>query len=322
MRQKCFVFIAAFLLLGISCVSAETVCSFDGSWDTAKKEVELSFQFPRGGHVGFKGKDNGAKAVDFHMDLKEIKVLLFDITTEMIGTAKIAEPLGAHPFIQGILNGTTAASSEDDFSHFIKGKFELREGKFFLENCAWAGLSLRGYCSLVSPYEIDLSVQARDVLLTDLFSWLGQEGQYSQGEVSGQVHFSGILDCLAMKGTLFSSGQVGDFRYDNITAGFEGFYPVLKLVETSVTQEGGVSFFLEGNIDLSKDFKNFSEQLAKMKMLPLIRETNVDREWTIRRETEGRRSGETEFKYRLKREREVSGVEEGGMLTIQRSIKF
>jgi hypothetical protein len=174
----------------------------------------------------------------------------------------------------------------------------------------------------VSPYEVDVSLKAQNVLLTDLFSWLGQEDHYSQGEVSGQIRFSGILDYLAIKGKLFSSGQVGDLRYDSIAAGFEGFYPIIKLIDTSVTQEGGISFFLEGNIDLSKDFKNFSEQLAKMKMLPLIRQTDIDREWTIRRETEGRRSGETEFKYRLRKEREISGVEEGGMLTIQRSIKF
>jgi len=97
---------------------------------------------------------------------------------------------------------------------------------------------------------------------------------------------------------------------------------VVKLINTSVTQEGGVSFFLEGSVDLSKDFKNFSEQLAKMKILPLIRQTDVDREWTIRRETEGRKDGETEFKYRLRRDREVSGIGEGGMLTIERSLKF
>lgn len=83
-----------------------------------------------------------------------------------------------------------------------------------------------------------------------------------------------------------------------------------------------MSFFLEGNVDLSKDFKNFSEQIAKMKMLPLIRQTDVDREWTIRRDNEGQKTGETEFKYRLRKEREVSGVAEGGMVTIERSIKF
>jgi hypothetical protein len=322
MKQKCFIFMVAFLLSWVPSGFTETLCSFHGSWDVDKKEVALAFDLAQGGRVDFKGKEESPQVIDFYIDLKELKFLLFDITTQMIGTAKMLEPLGPYPSIEGALTGGEEMSAEENISHFVKGKFRLKDNKVFFENCVWAGLEVQGYWSLVSPYEVDLSVDAQHVLLVDLFSWLGQEENYAQGEVSGQVHFSGILDYLAIKGKFFSSGQIGDFRYDSIAANFEGFYPIVKLTDTSVTQEDGASFFLEGNVDLSKDFKKFSEQLAKMKMLPLIRQTDVDREWTIRRETEDSKTGATEFKYRLRKEREVSGLEEGGTLTIQHSIKF
>ncbi len=321
-KPRCFIFIVVFFLWGASLSFGELLCSFSGSWDFAKKELDLIFEPVSGGRIGFQVAEQKAQTVDFQVDLAGIKLLLFDITAEMMGTAKVVDLLGSDPVIEGVMDDGGGALLGYNSHRLIKGGFKLKEDKIFLENCLWEGLQLQGYCSLVLPFEVDLSLKAQHVLLVDLLSWLGQEGNDAQGEVSGEIHFSGFLDCLAMKGKLFSSGQIGDFRYDSIVASFQGFYPKVKLMDTSVTQEGGISFFLEGNIDLSKDFKNFSEQLAKMKMLPLIRQTDVDREWTIRRETQDKKSGETEFKYRLRKEREFSGVGEGGMLTIQRSIKF
>jgi len=322
MKQKCLFLITVFLLLGVSFASAESFCSFDGFWDVAKKEGKLTAVFAQGGRVTLLGVEKKPWVIDFRVDLERIKLLLFDITTVISGTASVVSSPAGQMVIEGVLRGDQDNTFSEGLPRTVQGKFEIREGKVFLKNCTWNGFDLNGDFSLGSPRQVDLVLRAHHVLLSDIFSWLGREDKLAEGDVSGEIHFSGLSDYLTMDGKLSSAGQMGDFRYDNITAGFEGFYPVVKLVETSVTQEGGISFFLEGNIDLSNGFKDFSEQLAKMKMLPLIRQTDVDREWTIRRDTEGQKTGETEFKYRLRREREVSGVAEGGMLTIERSIKF
>ena len=309
------------MFLGVSPGSAQPSCSFHGFWDLNERTIDIFFQFPQKGNVHFLGKQGNAKDVDFRIDFEKIEFLLFDITTQLSGTANVPGPWGPGPAVEGVL-GDGKTSADESASNTFKGKFRIAEDKIFFENCVWGGLTLQGSWSFVFPYAVDLSVDARRVSLADLFSWMGQKSMSAQGEVSGQVRLSGIRDCLKMKGTFSSQGEVDGFRYDSITAYFEGFYPVVKLANASVTQEDGVSFFLEGDVDLSKDLEEFGQQLARMKMQPLIRETDVDREWTIRRQIEGKRSNETEFKYRLRKERETSGIDESGLLSIQHSIKF
>jgi hypothetical protein len=62
--------------------------------------------------------------------------------------------------------------------------------------------------------------------------------------------------------------------------------------------------------------------LSRLKIIPLIRDSDISREWTIRRQTSGERQSETGFQYRLKRTRESSGVEESDWLGVQHKIKF
>ncbi len=322
MTQGRLLFIVVFLFFKVSVAQAKPICSFDGVWDMAAKKGKISATLSRGGNLIFQGVEKAPFVFDFRIDAKEVKVLLFEITTEIVGAMSLEISSDGQIVLQGSLGENYGTAFSDGLSHAAQGKFEIREGKVLFSKLSWRGLFLNGECSLNAPYQMDLVLSARHVLLSDLFSWMGQDDPLVEGDVSGEVRFLGFSDSLSVKGKLYSSGKIGDFSYDHIAAGFEGFYPIVKLVETSVTQEGGVSFFLEGNIDLSKDFTGFSEQIAKMKILPLIRQTDVDREWTIRRDSEGQKTGETEFKYRLRKEREVSGVSEGGMVTIERSIKF
>lgn len=339
MKTKCFVFVLFFLMIGVSGVLAkpqfslaskgagqkrlaQTLCAFKGSVDCVKKSIQLKFIFPDGGRISFAGTGQSPDVISFEIFPQGFKFLLFNITTGIVGTARIIERPDSDPIIRGVLETSQGPSADGVFPHRISGNFEIENDKIFLKQCMWEGLTAQGYFTFVPPYDMDLTLMFNNVLLADLFSWLGQEKIYTQGDFSGQIDASGFLNRLALKGNLSSSGQIADFRYDSISARFEGVYPIIKLMETGVTAEGGVSFNLEGTIDLSKDFKEFSGQLERMTALPLIRETNVDREWTIRRDSDEKREGETEFKYRLRKEREISGVEEQGTLTIQRSIKF
>lgn len=339
MKTKCFIFVLFSLIIGVSGVfakpqfsltskgknqkkSAQTLCAFKGSADCVKKSIQLKFIFPDGGRISLVSTEQSPDVISFEIFPQGFKFLLFNITTRIVGTARIVERPDSDPFVRGVMEAAQSELSKGDFSNRISGNFEIEKDKIFLKQCTWEGLTAEGYFTFVPPYDTDLTLTFNNVLLADLFSWLGQEKIYTQGDLSGQIDASGFLNRLALKGNLSSSGQIADFRYDSISARFEGVYPIIKLTETGVTAEGGVSFNLEGTIDLSKDFKEFSGQLEKMTALPLIRETNVDREWTIRRDSNEKREGETEFKYRLRKEREISGVEEQGTLTIQRSIKF
>ncbi|MCX5680867.1 MAG: hypothetical protein NT079_01030 [Candidatus Omnitrophica bacterium] len=290
MKTKRFIFVLIFWVLGVSGASAQTLCVFKGTLDSARRKIQLEADFQDTGKIFFESTAKDSKVIDFKIYSQNLKLLFFNITTGIVGTAKIIARPDSDPIIQGVMFPSQGISSQEVSSRRIRGNFEIENDKIFLKQCGWEGLTGQGYFSFIPPYDTDLTVSLNNVLLSDLFAWLGQEKIYTQGDIEGQIHFSGFLNRLAIKGKLSSSGQIGDFRYDNIASSFEGIYPTVKLLETMT--------------------------------LPLIRQTNVDREWTIRRQKDGRKEGETEFKYRLKKERDVSGVEEAGTLTIQRSIKF
>lgn len=322
MKAKCFILIVAFLAWGTAAASAETLCTFKGSVYCLKKSLELKFSFPNGGTLSFTAVEEDPQLINFTLVPENLRLLLFNVTTEIIGAGRVVERADSAPVIQGTMEASKEILAGGVLPNRVSGNFEIDDDKIFLRQCALKGLGAQGYFQFVPPYDTDITLTLNNVLLADVFGWLGQKEIYAQGDISGQICFFGFLDRLGIKGNLKSSGQVDKFTYDDISARFEGIYPVINLAETGVTAQDGLSFNLSGPLDLSKDFKDFLGQLAKMTVLPLIRETDADREWTLRRSNDRRMQGETEFKYRLRKEREISGVEEQGTLTIQRSIKF
>lgn len=322
MKAKCFILIAAFLICGVVAASAETICIFKGSIYCQRKSLELNVSFPDGGSLFFAASEENPQAVNFTLVPEDLTLLLLKITTEITGTARVIERADSTSVIHGVIEPSKEALSSGVLLNSVRGSFEIDNDKIFLRQCALRGLEVQGHFQFVPPYDVDLTLALNNVLLADVFVWLGQKKIYAQGDISGKIFLLGFLDRLGIKGNLRSAGQVDKFMYDEISARFEGVYPIVKLLETAVTARDGMSFNIEGPLDLSKDFKDFSGQLAKMTVLPLIHETDVDRKWTLRRSDDGRTQGETEFRYRLRKEREISGVEEQGTVTIQRSIKF
>ena len=321
MTLRCLFLTAVFGCVTVSAALAQPVCTFEGTWDVLQKKVQADLHFSDGGRVNFSSSLQDDRSIAFHLATKRLKVLLFDITAEAEGVVRVIEAQGAAPFVEIAL---TREGRDPNVmaNRYFQGKLDMVGDKIFLRQLQGAGVGCQGQISFLPPYDIDLTLTFKEMLLSDLFAWLNQPQEHVSGDISGAVRITGFKEKPFVKGRLFSSGQIGDFRYDEIAAGIEGVYPIVRMVDSSVTETSGVSFFLEGQIDLSKDFKDFAQQLTKMKMLPLIRQTDVDREWTIRRGAGGQEAGETEFKYRLRREREHSGAEEAGMLTVERSIKF
>lgn len=321
MTLRCLFLTVFFGLAMVSSSLAQTLCTFDGTWELSQKKFNMGFYLANGGEARFSGDIQDGLSAQFDVVFKDFRVLLFDITTQAKGAIRLLDAGGKTPSAEIFLRQDEKDPGLN--SHrALQGKVDIVGEKVFVRQLQGAGVRYEGQISFLPPYDMDLVLTFHEMLLSDLFAWLGQPQENVSGDVSGNLRITGFLEKPFIKGKLFSSGEIGGFRYDEIAVGFEGAYPIVRLLDSSVTEASGVSFFLEGKVDLSKDFKDFPQQIAKMKMLPLIRQTDVDREWTIRRGADKREGAETEFKYRLRRERENSGAEESGMLTIQRSIKF
>ncbi|MDP8264120.1 MAG: hypothetical protein P9M12_01400 [Candidatus Aceula lacicola] len=319
---KKIIVVVSVLLLWAKVVCADL--SFRGNANLLTKEVNLEVNVLDNGVIFFQGVSAEDDIVHFDLAVHGLKAFVFDISTALSGTARIIERPNAEPFIRGSVGRDERNLKADEGKHVSLGTFEFKDDKFFLDPISFKGMTARGNFSLLKPYNIDLSLFFLDVPLSDFLHWINPEHNvYAEGDVSGQIQLGGVAGQPAIKGGLNSySGQVEDFKYDNIILNFQGAYPVLELTQTSITEEGGVSGNVEGMIDLSKGFDDFEEQIARLKFSPLIRETDVQREWIIKRQKGQKGESETQFKYRMRKDQGFPGYEESDMLTIQRSIKF
>ncbi|MDD3374598.1 MAG: hypothetical protein PHY73_02610 [Candidatus Omnitrophica bacterium] len=321
MIKKIIIGASVFLLwANIACADF----SFRGTANLLTKEVNLELNASDHGTVFFRGVSVDDRTIDFDLSLYEVKVLIFDISTALKGTAKVIERPNAEPFIRGFVGRDEQDFKTDERKYISLGAFEFKDDKFFLDPVSFNGLTARGYLSLLKPYDIDLSLLFLDVLLSDFLSWVNPgHNMYAESDISGKIQLSGVADHPFVDGKLSSyDGQIEDFKYDNIVLNFQGSYPIFELIQTSVTEQGGVSGNVEGTIDLSEGFVDFEKQIAKLKVSPLIRETDIQKEWTIKQQKGRKRESETQFKYRMRKDQGSPGYGEADMLTIQRSIKF
>ncbi len=323
-RLTCLFCVVLFVAM-VSSVYAEVICSFDGEFDVLNQELRVGLSPSSGGSLDIMVHADRASRFDFAIQAHRFHALVFEITEIFEGHFEfISGTEQQDPIIRGVLSPMKEQTTSLGLVKPPSGNFEIQSDHFFLTSLNWQGLSGSGRLSITAPYDIDLSLHFDSVPLFDFISWLGADlSLYAQGEVSGKVDIVGFFDQLSIIGDLQSyHGFIHQFYFDYIEARFKGTYPLLELTQTRVAEQDGMSFRVEGILDLSEDFSLFHEQLSRLKIIPLIRDSDISREWTIRRQKNGQRQSETGFQYRLKQTRESSGVEELDWLGVQHKIKF
>lgn len=205
------------------------------------------------------------------------------------------------------------------------GLFEVKGDNLYFNSLSVGNALLRGSVQIVAPYALDLSVQLSSVPMSDFLTFfVGKHEIAADGTVTGEIHISGKLDQVQLKGNLASYyGLVHTLNYDNITLNAEGIYPIIHISESNITQADGVTFNIAGNIDLS-DKGNFKKQIRLLTKQPLIRSEGEELEWTLKRLRSQEHSGTTELKYLLRKEDDINTLSEGGseMLGVERRVKF
>jgi len=323
-RKIPFLFFVALWFCLVPKATASLICTFEGQANFLSKEAKVDFDFSQDGQLSFYALKENTGDIRFLLKADHFKSMLFEITTQIEGIARIVnDPKDPDLFLRGSI---VSSDKKELFPQSLvspEGRFEVRADRFYLKPLKWGGLDCTGYFGLVPPYDVNLDLGLHSVSLLDFFTWVGSKDIFSTGDVSGEIHVSGFVDQVSLSGLLTSyESEIENFSYDYIIAGFEGPYPIMHLKQTSVAERNGIGVKVSGDIDLSWDFKKFHEQLARLKMEPIIQGNDVERQWTIRRQNDQGREGETGFHYRLRKPRETTGVEETDMIGIHRSIKF
>ncbi|MFH1359989.1 MAG: hypothetical protein ABIJ41_03010 [Candidatus Omnitrophota bacterium] len=304
---------------------AGILASFEGTIDFLEKKADVN--------LGFKGQ--GAAVIHFkfiaqnqyHLAAKIDHLALshFDLSTEIESKIEtVGQNHNGQRFIRGAIESRYTLINYKPVGE-MNGSFEIKDQRLYLNSVSWQALHCDGYISLFAPYDLDIKVGLEDIRLTDFSLLLGcpDEDMKLSGFASGRIRLSGFLNRMIISGGLSSyEGIVGDLDYDNFLIRFNGLYPTLQLSDSSATQTDGLSFNLGGYVDLSKGC-NLAQGMNTLTKAPVIGESQIQREWTIKRKHEEGRRGTTEFKYRLRLpdDSDVTNKEEG-LLGVEHSIEF
>jgi hypothetical protein len=204
--------------------------------------------------------------------------------------------------------------------------FGIRDGKLNLEKLTWEGIVLNGALGFVPPYDLDVYCEITEMDINELAAFLkvDRENLFLAGLVRGKIRFSGQPRRLKLKGSLYSdSGEMQGFVYRDCLINFSGYYPVLNIDESSISDEEGLIYSLGGRFNL-REINNFISSEHNITVSPFSERDMDLRTLAIRKREEVGKDAEVEFSYRLKQKRptdNLSGNDEG-ILGIEHRYKF
>lgn len=110
---------------------------------------------------------------------------------------------------------------------------------------------LKGRIGLIGPFDIDLRLDITRADIKDLTLGMRKEKlPVMLGMMNGVFYIKGTFDNLISSGILKSrNGRIGPIDYDVATIRFEGFGPMINIVDSSVRRGEG-ALTMEGYIDL------------------------------------------------------------------------
>lgn len=326
MIQRCFLGVVIFCLLGLASSEAGTLVNFQGNANVVEKKLNLNLRFQDNSFLAAEFTPISEKSFYFKGTIDHLKTPLFDISSELKGTMDVVlDEKTAQPFLRGTIESKYSLLNYKPVKE-VRGFFEIRNERLYLKNLSAGGFVFEGYLGFLPPFDLGLTIQMTGVS-TDELSMISvmsgcPETSLISGMTSGRIYLSGFSDRMMIRGKIAAfGGSLQGLAYDNIVVNFDGMYPNIQITESMITEENGLSFHLEGQLNLTNHC-NLLEGLTALKMSPLINENSLHREWTIKRQQDTQTSA-TEFKYRLQKQDHSADTQDNSdMLSVERSIKF
>ena len=281
-----------------------------------------------------------------HLDLEHIQSSLFDLSTQLEGDLTLVESSEAGGPVDFVDSGRAGPVPEryraggrswkgqfqsrySLLNHKpieeLSGTFEIQNHVLYLSDLSAGGVHLQGLWELADPRGMDLDIQFKDISLKDFIAlWVDDPNLEAQGLMSGNLQISGRFPQLALKGTLASyAGQVGDLSYDSIVLNLKGEWPLVILTDSTVTESDGMSFRIDGDLDLSSQ-ETLKKDIGALNKSPLVTTGDSRWEWTIKRK-EHHEDSSSELKYFLRKEdqrNQIPSKEDSDLFGVEQKIKF
>lgn len=327
MFRKIFLLFCILWALSLRFSEAETLFPFKGGIEFPQKKIFFTIN-PEGKNplsVKIARQQENLYQVDVTID--HLKTSFFDdISTVVEGIIEvIKEENNTVRALSGKIRSKYTLINYKPVAESF-GQFEIKGNMLYLNSLSVGNISCKGFVQMSAPYTVNLSVKLSSVDMKDFLTFFvgKHEIPTEGGGVTGEIHISGNLNQVQLKGSLAAyHGLVDKLAYNSIVLNAEGIYPVIHISNSNITETDGMTFNVVGSIDLS-DKDNFDKQIALLTKEPLIIRTGGDLEWTLKRIRAQEAGGTTEFKYLLRKGEDISTLSEGGsdMLGIEQSLEF
>ena len=320
-RIAFFLFIFSFLLIKSS--GADFVLPFKGRIDFTTRQLDLSLDLKSRGLITAKAVRTSDKNYHLFLDIDHLQTPGFDVSSKLESSLElINDEQGRYKTVLGKI---WSQYSLVDYrpAQELSGEFEIKNQKLLLNSLSLGHLQCQGYVDLVYPHKVDLLLGLDFMDLTDFLAfWSQGAADHSAGSVSGEIKISGALDRLQLKGNLESfDGFVQELAFNSFYLNFTGVYPVIEVANSTVSKSDGMIFTVDGALDLN-DPQNFRKQIQAFSILPIVKDSRGQKEWTIKRLRDGR-SSTTELKYLLKKESPLGPSDPSSdLLGVQRTVEF
>ena len=258
------------------------------------------------------------------LNVQHLKTIFFDLSSHIESFIEIVQPsLGQSQYINGKFRSQYSIIDYKPGEE-ISGEFEIKADRLYIYSMSLGSLKIQGSLGLVGPYDLDMSVDFKEVGLDPFLDfWIRNKEFEAMGSVSGEIKILGNLEHPFLKGSLeVSRGSIKELNFDKIFLKAQGDYPQLDITKLIIHQSDGVSLELKGPFDLS-DHKNFKKQIDSLTMAPLVSHSDSESQWTIKH-LDDKDAGSTEIKYRLRKEKNLDffSEENSPMLGIERKLEF
>ncbi len=323
MRKSCFIYIF-FLVGAVSRLAlADSTPLFEGEVDLQKKFFRINILSEEKGGCEVKGKFD-EKDIQFSLNASHFKTPFLEISTQIFGS--LTPRVNKNKQIDGYQGKLWSQYSLVDFKPIdeLTGEFIVTKDKIDFKKVNFGKLSLTGSLLRKYPYKASFIIGLDSVSLEKFLKfWVPRKKYDAQGEVSGTIKISNNQKKISLQGKLKSfNGHINSFQFDSFYLNARGTYPVLKIEDSTVSKEDGLIFSLAGDFDL-KSPKGFKNQIKKLKLSPIINESDTEKSWTIKR-LRSEDSSTTEIKYML-RKSGGSGSNsslDDGMLGVEKTMEF
>lgn len=320
MRIIFFTVISVLLTTAVS-GDAAVVYPFEGSVNFKTKKFNVSIQSKELGKASFEGEPKADHDFELKVVLDHFQFRDMDVSADVATTISKSINVNKESVYTGRISSQYLLVDYKPVRE-ITGSFFAKDRLLTLRSFRIGGVNANGSVELRPPYAINLAINLDRIPMNQFLDvWAPDRTYESDGEVSGLIKLSRNAYELYVNGKLKGNdGYIKTFGFDDIRLDIEGIYPNLQISKSRVLKKDGVSFEFEGPINL-KDMKNVKQQIQELTYLPVVRGTELEREWTIRQVRDDT-VGKTTLKYMLRKETDGTSNENSAILGIEKSLEF